>query len=1119
MLSGTRRSVNRTRAPIAHHRITRLSGVTSPPQRARLRSVRVRSSISTLLTAFLLSVFALPRADVIATTVGPLVELTAGPTSASQRHPVAAWDGTRYVVVWEDGRSTGSGSELYLTRVMADGTIVDTDGAPVLSPPQPGNQSTPSIAYFPTSQLFMLTWVDPRDGGAEIYAARYSPNMVGTVLEPGGIQLTAGSDAERAPKIDCGVQSCLVAYQTILDGAGGASVIRGLRLLGTGDLLDPNPIQLVQSATTTQEPDVLATGGRFFLAWEDARNVGMGALGADLYARTVHEINTITADPGSLLVSADLRQSAVELVPAAGGNVMALWQDQRALTGTVSDDNIWRNLYTPMLAETGTGPAPVNTVPRSQSFPAADGDDNGALVVWGDRRSGGFTLVYGAVIDAAGTPKQPEGFPLLRFASAVSDQSVAKGPDADYLVLATRLQPAPARVFYRIVRDELPDGAMTPSGNLQVPADGVTVAQVTFDAAQGMSGFDVIDGTIYTLTLSRAVDVTVPDQDAATAGHQVTAVNGAVSFGLHTFTPGIVQVDLQSIEGNSTGTAMVTFENVPPEATNVRIVPPAPTSGEDLVLQYDYADVNSDPEGTSQIQWTKNSAAQANLNDLTTVAARFISRGDVWRARLRPHDGSHFGSFVFSNEVLVLNTPPQAVDVQIQPDTDVKTGTALTARYRFDDPDNDAEMGSVLTWYESGGMQAGLQNAPSVPAAMVVKGQSWSFGIVPHDGTSAGPEVRSATVAVENSVPVADAGVMAEVLERRVHDMDGSASDDVDPQDRLTFSWTQLPGGPRVNLSSTTSATVSFTAPSVLGTTMLTFALTVSDGEATSPEARVVVLVTPVADMDADGLDDEEEADLGTDPNRGDTDRDSLRDGEDVALGLDPLDADTDDDGIRDGEEPMPGEDADMDGLINAADHDSDNDGVFDGTEVGLTEPNADTDESAGHYLADADRMSTTDPLVADTDMDGLSDGDEDSNKNGRVERGESDPNDPTSTVGCAADGSCPGSLQCLREACREPPMADAGIMCRPLSEMGVQCCTGGCADGTPVAALCMMAGAREQCPVGAAQCILSACAGSTMPKPGDDSCSCTAAAGDRQSLGWSGLLGFALLLLRRKRG
>ena len=124
-----------------------------------------------------------------------------------------------------------------------------------------------------------------------------------------------------------------------------------------------------------------------------------------------------------------------------------------------------------------------------------------------------------------------------------------------------------------------------------------------------------------------------------------------------------------------------------------------------------------------------------------------------------------------------------------------------------------------------------------------------------------------------------------------------------------------------------------------------------------------------------------------------DTDGDGLPDYIEEEYGTDPNDADSDDDGVPDGSEPDWNQDTDGDGRINALDPDSDQDGLFDGTEMGITEPDDDTDVEAGYFIPDADPTTTTDPLDPDTDDGTVRDGDEDENHNGRVDEGERDPN------------------------------------------------------------------------------------------------------------------------------
>ena len=152
-------------------------------------------------------------------------------------------------------------------------------------------------------------------------------------------------------------------------------------------------------------------------------------------------------------------------------------------------------------------------------------------------------------------------------------------------------------------------------------------------------------------------------------------------------------------------------------------------------------------------------------------------------------------------------------------------------------------------------------------------------------------------------------------------------------------------------------------------------------------------------DSDRDGLDNDCECGLGTDPARADTDDDGKSDGAEDANGncqydlgqeTDPRRADTDNDGLSDGDEV----DAGTDGL----DNDSDDDGINDGPEIasGCMNPlSTDTDgDSLPDDLEDAnldgqlgtcvDRMYDamcggieSDPCKADTDGDGTPDNEE----------------------------------------------------------------------------------------------------------------------------------------------
>jgi len=170
-------------------------------------------------------------------------------------------------------------------------------------------------------------------------------------------------------------------------------------------------------------------------------------------------------------------------------------------------------------------------------------------------------------------------------------------------------------------------------------------------------------------------------------------------------------------------------------------------------------------------------------------------------------------------------------------------------------------------------------------------------------------------------------------------------------------------------------------------------------------------------DTDRDGLTDEVEAKLGTDPAKVDSDGDTFGDGEEVLLrgtdllktdtdndivsdnievanGTAPNKFDTDGDGLDDGVDPYPWRaDGDGDGLVDVIDpspliRDADGGGASDGAELAAgTNPLSPGDDRASidsdaDFLTDNDELALgTDPFNPDSDgdrtLDGLADNEE----------------------------------------------------------------------------------------------------------------------------------------------
>lgn len=117
-----------------------------------------------------------------------------------------------------------------------------------------------------------------------------------------------------------------------------------------------------------------------------------------------------------------------------------------------------------------------------------------------------------------------------------------------------------------------------------------------------------------------------------------------------------------------------------------------------------------------------------------------------------------------------------------------------------------------------------------------------------------------------------------------------------------------------------------------------------------------------------------------------------------------PVDADSDDDGIPDGQEDANRNGKVDPGELNPLSRDTDGDGLPDSVELGLSAPLGEgTDMSK--FIPDSDPSTTSDPTNPDSDGDGIPDGQEDKNRNGAVDPGETDSADADSDNDGHSDG------------------------------------------------------------------------------------------------------------------
>src|SRR5439155_1227135 len=139
---------------------------------------------------------------------GTVLDPTGIPISTApheQRAPALAFDGTNYLVVWDDSRS--GGYDVYGARVTPAGNVLDPHAIPIAT--APNGQADPTLAFDGTN--YLVVWAG---GCARICARRVRPD--GTVLDPAGIPISTASP--QGPAVAFGGTNYLVAWSDSRSG-------------------------------------------------------------------------------------------------------------------------------------------------------------------------------------------------------------------------------------------------------------------------------------------------------------------------------------------------------------------------------------------------------------------------------------------------------------------------------------------------------------------------------------------------------------------------------------------------------------------------------------------------------------------------------------------------------------------------------------------------------------------------------------------------------------------------------------------------------------------------------------------------------------------------------------
>lgn len=283
----------------------------------------------------------------------------------TRTHPVLAFNGTNYLLVWRSLR--GGLYDMYATLVSSTGTVLDPEGIPVSN--GPGDAATPQVATNGTD--FFVVWNDNRDTTWLIYGTLVK--ATGEVVNPGGIRMGVSQAFHLSPRVASNGTDFLVVWQGM--GPMGDMDINGRRISSTGQPLDTMEVA-ISTAQNVEEraPSVASNGTTYLVAWDDFRN---GAT-TRVYGARVSNAGAVL-DSGGILLSSSTYDQSVPVVGSNGTDFLVVWLDWRNSTS--------RDLYGTRVASNGTvvdgAGLSIGAHPNhAESTPAVAANGSDYFVAW-----------------------------------------------------------------------------------------------------------------------------------------------------------------------------------------------------------------------------------------------------------------------------------------------------------------------------------------------------------------------------------------------------------------------------------------------------------------------------------------------------------------------------------------------------------------------------------------------------------------------------------------------------------------------------------------------------------------------------------------------------------------
>jgi hypothetical protein len=409
-------------------------------------------------------------------------------TSNWQSNSKVAFDGTNFLVVWQDLRKDGY-SHIRGCRVSQNGQILDEGGFTISL--TDCNCRNPAVVFDGTNYFVVwynyLRW-SPRG----IRATRVTP--AGTVLDTTPINITNDNGIEQTGfSVSSSGNNILVVWSLFRETTNHSRGVYGTLLSPQGTILDSIIVQ--DAFHVPKFPDVSFDGNNYLLVWQDCWLINASPDTLKYWIKGVRisesgilidtiPLNFVTYDSTSVYVYRINRELHPSIVYGQN-NYFLTWNSVTIFDNP--DQNIYGTRITPSGTVLDPNYIPISTAVGNQNKSSVAFDGSEFLVTWMDFRwspGGNEPTIYFTEVDTSGNVITPTGSPVI-MSTQQREPSVCYG-NGEFLVSFRDRRGNPFMYAYD---DDIFVARIDDAGNPLDP-QGISTSYSTQDQRMPAVGFD-----------------------------------------------------------------------------------------------------------------------------------------------------------------------------------------------------------------------------------------------------------------------------------------------------------------------------------------------------------------------------------------------------------------------------------------------------------------------------------------------------------------------------------------------------------------------------------------------------------------------------------------------------